>query len=99
MFVRYGILTLLAGFSCYIVLVAGATSSQMLLAHSDMGAMTPHAGLWGLAAVAGLTVLSLMRFLLHGVPTLCTNWYFENRASLILLCLTGAAGMVFYWLV
>ena len=94
---RYSMLTALAVLSLYAVLVTGDNSARVLLAQSAAG-KPQDCGLYGLAGIAALSALSLFRFVLHGAPSMLSDWFSGHRDWLVTLFLGCLVVLVVRWL-
>lgn len=97
MVMRYAMLAALAVASLYAVISVGETSGQRILVDAGQGVENPNAiGFWVLGGIAALTGLSLVRFVIFGIPTMLGGWYRSNKEWLYTLVLGGAICGMFY---
>jgi len=55
-----------------------------------------NASLWMLGAVAALITLSLLRFVIFGLPSMMDGWFQQNKSWIYTLVIGGAIYGVFY---
>jgi hypothetical protein len=101
MFQRYAILVTLAVASLYALVSTGNSSSNELML-VDTGATgsvgEPSFAYWLLAAIAGLTSFSLLRFVVFGIPSMVGTWYESHKEWLYTIVLGGLVCGVYYWM-
>ena len=96
MIARYIVLVTVSA-ALYGALNMSTTTSQMMLVDAGGGAaMSTNLTIWVLGGIAGLTTLSLCRFVVFGLPAIVGGWYASNKSRLATLILGGLAGGVYY---
>ena len=97
MIARYITLVTVSAAALYGALNMSTTTSQMMLVDAGGGAaMSTNLTIWVLGGIAGLTTLSLCRFVVFGLPAIVGGWYASNKSRLTTLILGGLAGGVYY---
>ena len=89
---RYFLLVMLASAALYAVVRVGASSPEFVLvdAGDSTGSITsPDFSFWFLTSVAGLTIVSLCRFVAFGIPSMIGTWYEGHSVRGLLLHVTG----------
>ena len=96
---RYFFLVMLASAALYAVVRVGASSPEFVLvdAGDSTGSITsPDFSFWFLTSVAGLTIVSLCRFLVFGIPSMLGTWY-EKEKDWIYTLAFAAIGLGAYY--
>ena len=97
MIARYITLVTVSAAALYGALNMSTTTSQMMLVDAGGGAaMSTNLTIWVLGGIAGLTTLSLCRFVVFGLPVIVGGWYASNKSRLATLILGGLASGVYY---
>jgi hypothetical protein len=99
--VRYFFLVMLASASLYAVVRLGSSGSQYVLV--DVGDSTgsiasPDFSFWFLTSVAGLTVVSLCRFVVFGIPSMIGVWYESQKEWIYTLAFAAMALGAYYFM-
>lgn len=93
---RYVCLLALGGASILAFISATGATGQLLLAESGRTVENPEAiGIWVLAAMAGLSLLSLLRFMFARAPLAVWAWIKDNKDRLATLALIFLIGGLF----
>lgn len=98
---RYFFLVTLASAALYAVVRVGATSPEFVLvdAGDSTGSITsPDFSFWFLTSVAGLTIVSLCRFVVFGIPSMVGVWYENQKEWIYTLAFAGIAFGAYYFM-
>jgi len=96
MFVRYAMLVAMAGSAVWsLVVVSNSDGGRMLLADLGQGNLGS-TSFWLLASIATLITLSLLRFVVFGLPSMFDQWYGDKRSWIYALMIGGALYGMFY---
>jgi len=99
--VRYFFLVMLVSAALYAVVRLGASSSQFVLvdAGDSTGSIaSPDFSFWFLTSIAGLTVVSLCRFLVFGIPSMIGVWYESQKEWIYTLAFAAMALGAYYFM-
>ena len=97
MIARYTILVTVSAAALYGAVKMSTTTNQMMLVDAGGGAgMSTNLTIWVLGGIAGLSTLSLCRFVVFGLPAIVGGWYASNKSRLATLILGGLASGVYY---
>lgn len=98
MLMRYAMLVGVAAAAVWGAINLGVGSAGALLVDANhTGAITPSGmPLWVLGGVAGLMTLSLLRFVIFGLPSMMDGWFQQNKPWIYTLVLGGAIYGFFY---
>jgi len=99
--VRYFFLVMLASAALYALLRMGASSSQFVLvdAGDSTGSIaSPDFSFWFLTSVAGLTIVSLCRFVVFGIPSMFGVWYESQKEWIYTLAFAAMALGAYYFM-
>jgi hypothetical protein len=99
--VRYFFLVMLASAALYAVVRVGGTGTEFVLvdAGDSTGSITsPDFSFWFLTAVAGLTIVSLCRFVVFGIPSMIGVWYESQKEWIYTLAFAGLAFGAYYFM-
>ena len=96
MFVRYAMLVAMAGSAVWsLVVVSNSDGGRMLLADLGQG-NRGSTSFWLLASIATLITLSLLRFIVFGLPSMFDQWYGDKRSWIYAFMIGGALYGMFY---
>ena len=98
---RYFFLVMLASASLYALLRMGAGSTQFVLvdAGDSTGSIaSPDFSFWFLTSVAGLTIVSLCRFVVFGIPSMFGVWYESQKEWIYTIAFAAMALGAYYFM-
>ncbi|MCJ7597756.1 MAG: hypothetical protein MUO41_03825 [Methyloceanibacter sp.] len=96
---RYFFLVMLASAALYALLRMGASSTQFVLvdAGDSTGSIaSPDFSFWLLTSIAGLTIISLCRFVVFGIPSMIGVWYESQKEWIYTLAFAAMALGAYY---
>ncbi len=98
MLMRYAMLVGVAAVSVWGAVNLGTSNADVFLVDAgNTGSVgQSNLALWVLAAVAALITLSLMRFVIFGLPSMMDGWFQQNKSWLYTLVIGGLIYGVFY---
>jgi hypothetical protein len=101
--VRYFLMVMLASAALYAVVRVGSTSPEFVLVDAGASEATgsiasPDFNFWFLTSVAGLTVVSLCRFVVFGIPSMLGNWYEREKDWVYTLAFAAIALGAYYFM-
>jgi hypothetical protein len=97
MLIRYAMLMAMAASALWgLIVVSNSDGGQMLLADAGQGGTPGSTSFWLLASVATLIALSLVRFMIFGLPALVDAGFKDKRTWSYLLMLGGLIYGMFY---
>lgn len=92
MFMRYAMLVAVAASAVWAAINLSAGGGQVYLVDAGQTGASGSPSYWLLAVVAGLIMLSLLRFVIFGLPSMVDDWYRDNKAWLY----TAVIGVLVY---
>lgn len=92
MLMRYAMLVALAASAVWAAINLSAGSGQAYLVDAGRTGTSGSASFWLLAGVAALIMLSLLRFVIFGLPSMVDDWYRDNKPWLY----TAIIGVLIY---
>ena len=98
---RYFFLVMLASAALYAVVRLGSHSPEFVLvdAGDSTGSIaSPDFSFWFLTSVAGLTVVSLCRFVVFGIPSMIGVWYESQKEWIYTLAFAAMALGAYYFM-
>jgi hypothetical protein len=97
MLMRYAMLIGAAAAAVWGAVNLGTSNTDVFLVDAGhTGAVGQSASMWMLGGVAVLITLSLMRFVVFGLPSMMDGWFQQNKSWLYTLVIGGLIYGVFY---
>lgn len=97
MLMRYAMLVGVAAAAVWGAVNLGTSNADVFLVDAGhTGPVGQSASIWMLGGVAALITLSLMRFVVFGLPSMMDGWFQQNKSWLYTLVIGGLIYGVFY---